>query len=312
MVPKAVKNFSDLIEAAISLSSRTVAVVYPNNAETFSGIVGASSALNANFLLFGDIKAIEGSLTSVPEEASKRIRTVPCDNLTVSLSRAIASIRDGEAQILMKGGVDTATMMRAVLSVESGLKTGRLLSDVVVLEYPKRAENQLVIITDGGLIVAPDLKSKVEIIGNAVQVAHALGNPMPRVAVLSASEFVMPNLLSTIEAAALSKMNERGQIKGCLVDGPLALDNALSVEAAEEKGIRSEVAGRAEILVAPNIESANTLAKSATYFADLRLAHVIVGGKAPILIPSRADKSDVKLLSIALGRVVLEFVEGLN
>ena len=301
-----VNNFDELLETAISLLPKTVAVVYPDNAATFSGIIEASMVMRTNFLLFGDKKAIGESLASAPEEVMERIKIIPCESVTDSLSKAIASVGSEEAQILMKGGVDTAAMMRAVLSDESRLKIGRLLSDIFILEYPKRPDNRLVMITDGGVTLSPDLKSKVELIRNAVEVAHALGNPIPRVAVLSATEFVMPDLQSTIDAAALSKMNERGQIKGCIVDGPLALDNALSVEAAREKGIKSPVAGRADILVAANIESANSLAKSTTYFADLRLAHVIVGGKVPILIPSRADKSDAKLLSIALGSVVLE------
>ncbi len=224
-----------------------------------------------------------------------------------ALKAAIEAAAAGKADILMKGGVDTGTMMKAVLDEKSGLRTGRLLSDIFVLEYPPRTENKFVMITDGGMTLAPDLKNKVELIANAVEVAHALGNSLPKVAVLSATEFVVPNLQSTLDAAALSKMNDRGQIPGCVVDGPFALDNAISVDAAGEKKIISEVAGRAEILVAANIESANSLAKSTTYFAGLRLAHVIVGGRVPILISSRADKSDAKLLSMALGLVMCEY-----
>jgi phosphate butyryltransferase len=197
--------------------------------------------------------------------------------------------------------------MSSVLQPESGLRMDRLLTDIFVLEYPQRVQNKLIMITDGGMTLLPDLMNKVELIKNAVQVAHALGNSNPKVAILSATEFVVPKLESTIDAAALSKMNERGQIKGCIIDGPLALDNAISLEAAAEKRIQSEVAGRAEILVAANIESANSLAKSTTYFANLRLAHVIVGARIPILIPSRADKSDAKLLSMALGIVMSEW-----
>ena len=306
MEPTAVNNFNELLETAKSLVPKTVAVVCPNNAATFSGIFEAGMVMRTNFILFGDKRTIAESLASAPEEVMERIKTIPCENVTDAISRSIAAVGSGEAQILLKGGVDTATMMKAVLSDGSGLKTGRLLSDIFVLEYPKRPENQLIMITDGGMTLSPDLKSKVDLIGNAVQVAHALGNTMPRVAVLSATEFVMPNLQSTIDAAALSKMNERGQIAGCIVDGPLALDNAVSAEAAEEKGIKSPVAGRADILVAANIEAANSLAKSTTYFADLRLAHIIVGGKDPILIPSRADKGDARLFSIALASLVLE------
>lgn len=303
-----VNNFDELLARAVGLSPKTVAVVYPNNAETFSAVIEASTVMRTNFLLFGDERMTADGLSSLPEDAKGRIKIVPCGSVAETLALAIDSVRKGQAHILLKGGVDTATLMKAVLSEESGLRSGRLLSDVFVLEYPGRSGNKLIMITDGGMTLAPDLKNKIELIKNAVDVAHALGNPNPRVAILSATEFVMPDLQSTIDAAALSKMNERGQIKGCVVDGPLALDNALSMKAAEEKRIKSEVAGRAEILVAPNIESANSLAKSTTYFANLRLAHVIVGAKVPILIPSRADKSDAKLLSVALGSVVMEYL----
>src|SRR3970282_1356547 len=214
--------------------------------------------------------------------------------------------RESKCDILMKGGIDTGSFMSSVLQPERGLKMDRLLSDIFVLEYPQRVQNKLIMITDGGMTLLPDLMNKVELIRNAIQVAHALGNSNPKVAVLSATEFVVPKLESTIDAAALSKMNERGQIQGCIIHGAVALDNAISLEAAAEKRIQSEVAGRAEILVAANIESANSLAKSTTYFANLRLAHVIIGARVPILIPSRADKSDAKLLSVALGVIMSE------
>ncbi len=310
MSKNGVNNFDEMLQAAKQLPPKTVAVVFPNNAETFSAITDACLVLGTKFILFGDESVIKEWISSQPKGVSGRISIVHAGGVDQALSLAIECVAKKEADILMKGGVDTSTMMRAVLAEESGLKTGRLLTDIFVLEYPERPGNRFIMITDGGMTLAPDLKNKVELINNATEVAHALGNPNPKVAILSATEFVMPNLQSTIDAAALSKMNERGQIKGCLVDGPLALDNALSVEAAEEKGIKSEVAGRAEILVAANIESANSLAKSTTYFANLRLAHVIVGAKVPILIPSRADKKDAKLLSIALGSIVIEFQRG--
>jgi len=224
--------------------------------------------------------------------------------VTEALNTSVEYVRDGKCDVLVKGGVDTSTMMKAMLHEDSGIRTGRLLSDIFIMEFPQRRDNKFVMITDGGMTLSPDLENKVQLIQNAVEVAHALGNENPKVAILSATEFVIPKLESTIDAAALSKMNERGQIRGCVVDGPLALDNAISPDAAAEKNIQSPVAGKAEILVAANIESANSLAKSTTYFANLRLAHVIVGGRIPILIPSRADKRDAKLLSMALGIIV--------
>ncbi len=275
----------------------------PTNAETFSAVMEARTKLNVEFDLVGNGDVIRTGLRDAGGNAES-VRIHDKEDVGSALEFSISFCRKGQGDILMKGSVDTSTMMKTVLAEESGLRTGRLLSDIFIMEYPHRVGNKFVMITDGGMTLAPDLSNKIELVKNAVEVAHALGNLELKVAILSATEFVLPNLPSTLDAAALSKMNDRGQIKGCIVDGPLALDNALSPEAAEEKGIRSPVAGQAEILVAANIESANSLAKSTTYFANMRLAHVVVGGKIPILIPSRADKSDAKLLSVAMGIVM--------
>ncbi len=299
-----IKNFDQLLEHALTIKGKRVAVVFPNNDETFSAIEDARKLNLTDFVLVGDEAIIAKRF---PREGRTGIEIVHQPNMMKSLQHSIELMSDGKAEILMKGGIDTSTMMKAVLSEEAGMKTGRLLSDIFILEFPQRLDHKFVMITDGGMTLAPDLKNKIELINNAVEVAHALGNSVPKVAVLSATEFVLPNLQSTLDAAALSKMNERGQIKGCIVDGPFALDNAISEEAAEEKQLKSPVAGKAEILIAANIESANSLAKSTTYFAGLRLAHVIVGGRFPVLIPSRADKSDAKLLSIALGVLMSEY-----
>ena len=300
-----IRNFDELLESARHLRGKRVVVVFPNNVETFDAIEEAAQIGLANFVLVGDEKIICAQLSrrTYPENA---VRVIPQATMQEALRSSIKLVSEGHGDILMKGGVDTSTMMKAVLKEDAGIRTDRLLSDIFVMEFPQREENKFVMITDGGMTMAPDLKNKVELIVNAVEVAHALGNPNPKVAVLSATELVLPNLQSTLDAAALSKMNERGQIKGCIVDGPFGLDNAVSIEASEEKHIKSPVAGRAEILIAANIESANSLAKSTTYFAGLRLAHVIVGGRVPVLIPSRADKSDAKLYSIALGVLMSE------
>lgn len=301
-----VNNFEELLQRALSIGRKRVVVVYPNNEETFEAIRQAIGQRLATCILVGDEKVIRGALGlnagSMPD-----VEIINEPSVQGALTRSIGLIAEGCGDILLKGGVDTASMMKEVLKPGAGIRTDRLLSDIFILEYPGRLENKFVMITDGGMTMAPDLRNKVELINNAVDVAHALGNPLPKVAVLSATEFVLPNLPSTLDAAALSKMNERGQIKGCIVDGPFALDNAVSAEAAGEKRINSPVAGKAEILVAANIESANSLAKSTTFFAGLRLAHVIVGGRVPVLIPSRADKSDAKLLSMALGVIMADF-----
>ena len=298
-----IQSFDELLAHVKGLPPSRVVVVNPSNVETFAAVADAQRALNVEFDLVGDGESIKRGIQSAGGDLD-RLAVHDARDVSASLEYSLSLIRGGRGDILMKGSVDTSTMMKSVLAEKSGLRTGRLLSDIFILEYPQRVQNKFVMITDGGMTLAPDLQNKVELVRNAVEVAHALGNQEPKVAILSATEFVLPNLPSTVDAAAISKMNERGQIRGCLIDGPLALDNALSSEAAEEKGIHSPVAGKAEILVAANIESANSLAKSTTYFANLRLAHVIVGARIPILIPSRADKSDAKLLSIAMGIVM--------
>lgn len=303
-----INNFDQLLSEALKYKGKRVVVVYPNNTETLQAVYDACERTLARFILIGDQEVIERKIAEMGE-TRKPFEIVHRATMHEALNTAIYYVRDGKCDVLMKGGVDTSTMMKAVLHEDSGIRTGRLLSDIFILEFPQRVDNKFVMITDGGMTLAPDLKNKVELINNAVEVAHALGNLNPKVAVLSATEFVVPTLQSTLDAAALSKMNERGQIKGCIVDGPFALDNAISAEAAAEKAIGSPVAGHAEILIAANIESANSLAKSTTYFAGLRLAHVIVGGKVPVLIPSRADKSEAKMLSIALGVIMSAYYE---
>jgi phosphate butyryltransferase len=302
-----IKEFSGLLAHAATLPEKKVLVILPANGETFEAIAQAQRHLNVRFILVGDREVIEhGVALNNIDLARAEIHHFP--DPPDALEHGVEFAANGKADILMKGSIDTATMMKGVLGQESGLKTGKLLSDIFLLEYEPRTENKFIMITDGGMTLAPDLKNKVELIHNAVEVAHALGNMNPRVAVLSATEFVLPNLPSTLDAAALAKMSDRGQITGCIVDGPFALDNALSLEAAKEKHINSPVAGRAEILVAANIESANSLAKGTAYFGNVRLAHVIVGARVPILIPSRADKSDAKLLSVALGVIMAGYV----
>jgi phosphate butyryltransferase len=306
MTREPITTFDLLLAAASRLRETRIVVVSPANAETFEAVRLAAQKLPVRFDLVGHRETIDQGIQdfgTLRSALTIHHQPTPREALTASLQ--MLEKRPGE--ILLKGSVDTGTLMRGVLDENSGLRTGKLLSDVFVFEYPLRQQNKFVMITDGGLTPAPDLKDKIDLIRNAVEVAHALGNPLPRVAVLSASEFVSPAIQSTIDAAALSKMNERGQISGCVVDGPLALDNALSAEAVREKGIRSAVAGQAEILLAPSIEAANCLAKSTTLFAGYRLAHVIVGAKIPVLIPSRADRSDAKLLSIALGMIMSDY-----
>lgn len=215
--------------------------------------------------------------------------------------RAVELVSSGQADLLMKGLMSTADILRAVLDKEVGLRTGRVLSHVML--YEVSGYDRLFFLTDGGMNPAPDLKQKADIVVNAVETAHALGIAQPKVAVLAAVEVVNPDMQATLDAAALAQMGARGQIKGCLIDGPLALDNAVSPEAAAHKGIISPVAGQADILLVPDIEAGNLLGKAMTYFGRAKSAGIVVGAKAPVVLVSRADPHETKLLSIALGVV---------
>lgn len=301
-----IKNFDALLERVKEGKKVTVAIAAAADEAALGAIAEAQALGIAEAILFGEgekIARIYAELTG-RKEVPFEIREVADDS--AAARSAVASVRSGESQILLKGKIKTAALLKAVLDSESGLRSSHLLSDVFIFEDPALPDNKLVMITDGGVTLKPDLRQKIELIENAVAVAHALGNERPRVAVLSAVEMVNPALPGTIDAAVLTKMNQRGQIKGCLIDGPLALDNAVSADAARIKGINSPVAGQADILLCPDIESANMLAKSTTYFARLRLGHIIMGSTAPVLIPSRADSADSKLLSIAVGKLVCQ------
>ncbi|MDZ7332927.1 MAG: bifunctional enoyl-CoA hydratase/phosphate acetyltransferase [candidate division KSB1 bacterium] len=304
-----INNFDQLLEQAKQISEKSerpvrVAIAAANDQAALEAIQDAKKMKLADGLLIGNRKQIIKALDEL-NIGHDEFEIIEADEESAICRRTVQAIHNGEAELILKGKVKTATLLRAVMDAEHGLRTGRLISDAFLFEWPERQDpNKLMIITDGGFNLAPDLNQKIQILENAVQVMHALGHPNPRVAVVSAVETVNPSLQSTVDAAILAKMNERGQIKGCIVDGPLALDNAISPEAAQQKGIQSPVAGKADILLFPNIESANLTAKGTTYFAKLRLAHATMGAKAPVLIPSRADTSDAKLLTLALNVIL--------
>ena len=205
-----------------------------------------------------------------------------------------------EEGILLKGSVKTATLMKAVLNKEWGLRTDRIMSSVAAYESDYEGRQKIVLISDGGIVMYPDVPILIQVIENAVSVANKLGVENPKIALLCAVETVNPDMPETINASIITKMNARGQIKGCIIDGPLALDNALSTYAAEKKGIKSLVAGEADILIVPNIVAGNVLGKSVEYIAKKHLAVTVVGAKVPVMIPSRADRRESKLRSIAL------------
>jgi len=306
-----INNFNQLIDEAKKISqnrgrSIRVAVAAGNDKAALEAIYEAKKLKIADGVLVGDKELILDSLKELDIDPNE-FEIINVQDETQICQRTVQTIHDEDAEIILKGKVKSGTLLKAVLNKEYGLRTGNLISDAYLFEWQNRAnENKLMIITDGGFNLEPDLNQKIQIIENAVKVCHALGNKNPKVAVLSAVETVNPALQATIDAAILTKMNNRGQIKGCIIDGPLALDNAISEEAAKIKGIESPVAGKADILLFPGIESANITAKATLYFSNFRLAHATMGAKAPVLIPSRAESADAKLLTIALSVIMAD------
>jgi phosphate acetyltransferase len=213
-------------------------------------------------------------------------------------AKAVEIVRAGEAETLMKGSLHTDELMAEVIDKETGLRTERRRSHVFVMDVPTYPKPLAV--TDAAINIFPDLEDKRDIVQNAIDMAHALGIEMPKVAIVSAVETVTPKIPSTIDAAALCKMAERGQITGGLLDGPLALDNAISKEAVEIKGIRSEVAGDANILVVPDLEAGNMLAKQLSFLANADAAGVVLGARVPIILTSRADTVRARMASCAI------------
>jgi len=251
-----------------------------------------------------------GNEAKIREIARKqRLSLKGCEIIDVSdpvgaSRQAAEAARTGDADVLMKGNVKTAIIMKAALDDEVGIKTDRLLSHVAVIEV--EAIKRVLFMSDGGIVIDPDLAQKVEIVKNAIQVARSLGVKTPRVAILSSLELVNPRMKSTVDAAIISKMADRGQIKGAIVDGPLAFDNAISAEAARLKGIKSPVAGRADILIVGHADVGNVFYKTLTYFLGkrARTAGVIVGWKVPMIVVSRSDTYDARLNSIAIACVL--------
>jgi phosphate butyryltransferase len=212
--------------------------------------------------------------------------------------RAVALVHEGRAQAVMKGHLHTDQLLHAILKKEGGLRTNRRLSHVFVMDVP--GLDHLLFVTDAAINIAPDLETKVSIVQNAIDLAHGLGIEMPKVGILSAVETVTASIPSTLDAAILSKMADRGQITGGLVDGPLAMDNAVDLDAARTKGLTGLVAGHAEILVAPNLESGNMIAKELTFLAHAAAAGVVMGAQVPIILTSRADDDRARLASCAV------------
>ncbi|PEK00590.1 phosphate butyryltransferase [Bacillus wiedmannii] len=287
-----------LIDQAAGQPKKTVAVAVAEDHEVIEAVAKAIKLQLAQFRLYGNQEKIMGMLQEHGLQTSDHIEVIAAASSAEAAELSVKAVRNGEADVLMKGNIPTANILKAVLNKEWGLRKGSALSHVAAFEVPNY--DRLIFVTDAAMNIAPDVTQKAAIIQNTVEVAQAIGIDLPKVAPIAAVEVVNPAMQATIDAAMLTQMNRRGQIKNCVVDGPLALDNAVSQIAAEHKGIVSDVAGKADILLVPTIEAGNVLYKSLVYFADAKVGAMIAGAKAPIVLTSRADSAETKVYSLAL------------
>lgn len=298
-----IKRLDELIEFTKGKEKKILSVAVAQDSVVLKAVVEAVKLQIVDVILVGDEDKIK-EIAFKENLYLENIRIVNEKNIIRAAAKAVELVFNGQAHFIMKGMLGTADLLKAVLNKEVGLRGKGLLSHVMVYDVP--TYHKLLFLTDGGTVTCPELKEKIEIINNAVEVAHALQIDIPKVAPICAVEVVNPSMQATLDAAALSQMNKRGQIKGCLIDGPLGLDNAISKEAAQHKGIISDVAGDSDILLVPNIEAGNFLGKALTYFAKAESAGIIMGAKCPVVLVSRADSAKSKLYSIALGAIVAQ------
>ena len=291
-----------LIEIAQNHPPVKVAVAHPCDQVSLESAVEAASLKLIEPILVGPEQRIRAVAAEHGLDIS-RFEIIDAEYSEDSAAKAVELVREGRAEALMKGSLHTDELMGAVVKRDVGLRTARRISHCFIMDVPDH--EQPLIISDAAVNIAPDLKAKVDIIQNAIDLAHALGQKEVRVAILSAMESVNPDVASTLEAAALCKMADRGQITGAMLDGPLALDNAISPEAAAIKKIASPVAGRASVLIVPDLEAGNMLAKSLSFLADADAAGIVLGAKVPIILTSRADEEMARLASCAIAQLLV-------
>jgi phosphate acetyltransferase len=295
------ERYEQLIASAQKQAAIKVAVAHPCDESSMRGVGEAMRLLLIEPMLVGPVERIRRAAGQVGLDIGG-VELVDAEHSHAAAAKAVELVHAGRAEALMKGSLHTDELMGAVVSKTGGIRTERRLSHCFIMDVPGHPDP--LIITDAAVNIAPDLDAKVDIIQNAIDLAHAMGAEQVRVAILSAMETVTTKVPSTIEAAALCKMAERGQITGAVLDGPLALDNAISPEAAAIKKIASPVAGRANILVVPDLEAGNMLAKSLSFLAGADAAGIVLGARVPIILTSRADSLLSRLASCAVAVMV--------
>ena len=295
-----IHSFQELVDS-VKNANRRIAVAVAQDAEVLIAVRKAADLGIVKPMLVGEEAAIKSIAAEINVSLDGMEIIDEADKIE-ACRKAVKLVHDGDADVVMKGIVDTSVILKAVLDKDIGLRESPVLSHVAL--FGVDGFDRLLYITDAAMCIAPDVEQKAHIIGNAVKVAHALGNDNPVVTCLCAVEKVNPKMQATLDAVELVERNKRGEIAGCTVCGPLALDNAVSVEAAKHKGITDPNAGKADILLVPYIEAGNIFYKSLTYMAKAQNAGMIVGAKAPVVVTSRADSDETKLNSIALAIAV--------
>lgn len=291
-----INNYDELLKVAKSKQGVVFSVAAAEDPEELRVVEKAEQEGIADFILVGD----EPKINQIAKDNGFSIRApiIHSGSLEESAAKAVALVNEGRAHSVMKGMLHSAIFLRAVLNRETGLSSGGVISGVYVVERDEK--DGLWAITDAGINIQPDLMGKKAILENAVGLMHALGYEQPKVACLAAQELVNPKMQDTIDAALLSKMADRGQIKGCLVDGPLAFDIAYSMEAVAIKGIKSEVAGQADIMLAPDLTVANAAMKAVNYVGKKEISTLVCGARVPLVFPSRSSSLTSRLLSLAM------------
>lgn len=298
-----IKNFDELLELAKENGPKKMAVAMAADKEVLLSIKEAMELNIIDPILIGDKIEIEKIAKDISLDLKEIELIDEADNVK-GCEIATRLVSEDRASILMKGFVDTPIIMRQVLNKEYGLRTNNIISHAAVIDV--KTYHKLLVVTDAAMNIAPNLDQKVDIINNAVNLVKSLGIDIPKVGVVAANEKVSEKMIATVDAKNLSEMNKKGEISSCIVEGPFALDNAVSKEAAKHKNIVSDVAGDVDIILVPDIEAGNILYKSLTFLAQAKSAGIILGAKAPIVLTSRADTKEAKLYSIALSALSLK------
>jgi len=290
-------KYEQLVARCKSLSPVATAVVHPCERSALTGAAEAAAAGLITPIYVGPKERI-AEIAREHDIALGSAQIIDAPHSHAAAAQAVALVREGRAELLMKGSLHTDELLGAVVARDSGLRTGRRISHVFIMDVP--TYHKVLIVTDAAINIAPSLEDKADICQNAIDLARSLGLKQPKVAILAAVETVNSKMPATLDAAALCKMAERGQVKGALLDGPLAFDNAISKEAARTKGIQSEVAGDPDILLAPDLEAGNILAKLLSFLARADSAGVVLGARVPIILTSRADSVRARIASCAV------------